>query len=1020
MKKAAVLLALFSLFASLYAGEPPAPTGAAKPPPLTLETADTRLAIAERMVQGGIYDRAMDLAASVLNDPAAQAVSGAPAEITEWLKRRETGRFLLDQARFGLAKTRDEYLDVAASLEQLVNNRYRLQEPAYNVQAAYWAARAYEAAGEYQQAIDLYGKVGGITLPAGMEGDAAQRTSRCLRLLAEEIPYPGGVKDRQRRDRLLDQAIGELDRARLAFPVGDKRKEIELDRIALRMARREEQFVREASTEAEAFIESDPAKDELRARAAVYRGNAAALLGQPADAAKWYRRVINDEAPSDEDRREAGLGLALALVEMSESLGREDARRLLSQADAALDAALAGMASPGRWDGARVVKARVQLNLGLPSAALDTLAPILAAGRVDYGAWQVAGRAELARGRLGEALDYLYPATRPSNPNQILRYNASREASRTADARRDFGLAIALNHQASRMLRRSRLFSSLLVSEFQAMETILRLGKMEGPVSLSGDMDLLMSDSESAVILVDHKRAGSAEDLARDLGRLLAGGGNPDSGYDLAISAEAADEWLGNGIDKLELAIGMISHLRKRQPAGVTDSVLSSRLGEARHALGLAKAEKILRDDEPSEEEIDRTLGDFAAAAASFQESAADGLSLQDSLNQGMVNMESGAFLMRLADKWNVGAWSSRSMLWRDEARRRIEASLRPFNQAIATSGPSSLAARRARWSRGRALELMGEWRGAAADYLSLMNNSELPRVLRANAARRWAVCMAEMGEQRQALTRLAVFADIDAEAALLAGKLAEDSGYPRDAYQRYLFAANPASPSLPPVSPWRVQEAAYRAARLALADPNEADPLRPARQVADAARGILERNALDNLDGAWAIPMLNLLGDSWIAEKPDGWRVAERLAGEIRAAAGSVRAVERAMYILAARAFSSGGEYERALDALDEARDLAGDSAAARQDAATIMLETARIYRMQGRDADALRAFADVFAVYPEAADTAEAARLEAAEMLLKSPAAGQREREQARNILSGLRDQVLADRIMREYGIR
>ncbi len=987
---------------------------------LTLETADSRLAVAERLLEGGINQRAGELAEAVLSDPASQARSGPPDEIQAWLKRRETARFILDRSRFGAASGREQFLAAADSLVQLADNRYRLADPAYNVQAAYWAGRAYEAAGENPLAVELFSRVGGVSLPAGMEGDAAQRTSRCLRRMAEEIPYPGNSDDRQRRDELLNRAIAELDRARLAFPVGNRRKEIELDRIALRMARREPQFVREAITEAEAYIAGDPAKDELRARAVLYRGQASALLGDPAGAAIWFRRVSAEESPSDDDRRKADIGLGLALAEMAESAGTAEKDRLLGQAATALEKALEGTAAGESWDGARVILARILLSLGRPGAALERLEPILSGSAMNHAAWQAAGIAELRRGRLGEALARLYPPTRPSNPNPSLRYDACREGARTAEARREYGLALALGHQASRMLRRQRLFSTLLASEFQAMEIILKLGRMGGPVSLSGDMDLLTADSDAQTVSAGDMRGRTAEAMAGALGRLLAGGGDPDGAYDLAVRAEAAHEWSGGARDKLELAIGMISHLRKRRPEGITDRVLSSRLGEARHALALARAEAILAGAEPPEADIDLTLGDFAAAASSFQEASGGGFSVRDSLDQGMVNMESGAFLMRLADRWNRGRWSGPSLTWRDEARQRIEASLTPFNQAIATSGPSTLEARRAKWSRGRALELMGEWRGAAADYLALMNNSELPRILRANAARRWAICMRELGESRPALARLAVFADIDAEAALLAGRLAEESGFSREAYQRYLFAADAASPALPPATPGRLQEAAYRAGRLALEEPNEANPLLPAATVVLQARGLLERAADADLAGQWAVPILNLLGDSLMRDGPEGWRAAYRLAMGALERAGSDAPAGRAMYLLAARALVGGGRHAEALDELDKARELLDDSPASRRDAALITLETARVYRSQDRRDDALRAYADVFAVYPDEVDSSEAAREEAALLLLAAPGAGEREREQARGILNGLRDQMLAEKIMRDHGMR
>lgn len=988
-------------------------------PALTLKEADDRLAVAHRMLQGGVYDRALELANSVLDDPATSGRGPDPENNRLWLQRRENARFIQDLGRFGLATDPLEIEEIADSFVQLVNNRYRLQDPVYHIQSAYWAARAYEIIGNYRQAVDYYSRVGGITLPAEMEGDAAQRMSRCLRLLAEEVPYPGNLADRQRRDQLLNQAITELDRARLSFPVGNRRKEIELDRIALRLSRREEQFVREAATEAGAYIESDPARDELRARAVLYRGQADAILGQPDNAAAWFNKVLDEEAPSQEVRRDAYLGLALALIEIAESSDERERNRLLHQADDALDSAISIQATPASQSAAQVVKAKIQIELGLPSSALDTLKPILESSRVDPAAWHLAGLAELRRGRLGEALKYLYPPTRPSNPTRRLRFEACHDASRTADARRNYGLALALNHQAAKMLRENRLFSSLMSQQTNAMDIILKLGKMNGPVSLASDSDLLMSGSETTFGSMEEKLNDAAGDLALSLAKVLWHGGDPDSGYDLGVAAEAAHEWSDEGIQKLELAISMISHLRRRRPADITDNVLASHLGDARHALAQARAEQILLAENPDRAAIDRTLGDFAAAAASYQQASSGGLSLQDSLDQGMVNLESGSFLMRLAEKWEHGQWSADAMTWREEARQRVEASLRPFNQAIANSPPSNLAARRARWSRGSALELMGEWRGAATDFLALLNNSELPRILRANAARRWALCMGKLGENSAALTRLGSFADIDAESALLAGTLAEEAGYSREAFQQYLFAANPDSPSFPPLTPWRAQHAAYLAARLALNDPNEANPFLPPEQVKNEARTLLERNAMLEPDSEWSVEMLRLFGESWLRE-PGGAVRALEFAREMQNRFEEKGTITRAMHVLAARALQRTGDFATALDELDAARDMLAEGAAARKDAALITLETARTYRQQKRNADALRAYADVFAVYPDEVEAAEDARLEAAVMLLTEDGAGLREREQARSVLSGLRDQVMAEKIMRDYGIR
>jgi tetratricopeptide (TPR) repeat protein len=125
-------------------------------------------------------------------------------------------------------------------------------------------------------------------------------------------------------------------------------------------------------------------------------------------------------------------------------------------------------------------------------------------------------------------------------------------------------------------------------------------------------------------------------------------------------------------------------------------------------------------------------------------------------------------------------------------------------------------------------------------------------------------------------------------------------------------------------------------------------------------------------------------------------------------------------MRIAAAKALAAGGRYPQALEELDRARELLDQGSPAARDAAGITLETARIYRRQGRRGDAVRAYAEVFASYP-GLDEADEARLEAAEAVMRdSPSPGDQEREQARGILSGLRDQLLAERLMRGYGIR
>lgn len=68
-----LLAFMLLLCASVHSQDNPEPAV----PSLTYAEADNRLAIANRMLQGGIYDRALELADSVLNHPDLQAQSVA-------------------------------------------------------------------------------------------------------------------------------------------------------------------------------------------------------------------------------------------------------------------------------------------------------------------------------------------------------------------------------------------------------------------------------------------------------------------------------------------------------------------------------------------------------------------------------------------------------------------------------------------------------------------------------------------------------------------------------------------------------------------------------------------------------------------------------------------------------------------------------------------------------------------------------------------------------------------------------
>jgi hypothetical protein len=984
---------------------------------LTVKEAEERVAVAMRLIEGGIYDQAADIAREVLNDPSLrQSADVSDPSIQAVLALREAARFALERARFGTAPDRETFEDIGDEFALLYQNRYRLNEPRYGMQSAYWAGRSYQEAEDYERAVAMYTRVGGINLPQNMEGDAARRTSESLRDMAEAIPYPGTQADRQRRERLLDQAINELERARLAFPIGRIRKELELDLIALRLARRQIDYVREAMSEADAFLAGEAAKDDLRARAALYRGMAAERLDNIEDAIKWFRSVVTEENPTPDDKRNASLALALALRELSGRKSPAEKPVLLGQAVGAFQVALEGTNDSERWNRARVLQADTLLELGQPNAALEVLQPILDGTAILPAAWRLAGRAELNRGKLQEALEYLFPATLPSNGSSVLRLDALREASLAANSRGDYGLALALAHHASRILRAGRVYSSLLTNEFIAMETLLNLGRAGGPKFLAGDLELLRSTDGNVVLTHEDRQKSSSRALAVAMGELFRTGGDFDSAYATSVRAEAATAWARAGIEDLEVAAGMIRHLRNRRPSTVTESDLLSREGETYYALALARALDVLENPEPSEEEIHRVMSNFTMAASSFRSASSDGLSGMNSLELGIVNLASGGFLLNLSERWERGTWSMRADGWRSEALSRIEASIRPFDQALTRYGPVGLQSMRARWSKSRALEFLQEWRPAASGYSWLMNNSEAPRVMRVNAARHWAHCMTQLGESALAVSRLAGFAQSDAGAAFIVGQLSEQLGDLGSAYRYYLFAADPESPVLPPVASGMRQEAAYNAAKLALNSPEIVSPGSDPEELRRQSRELLATTALDDIDGTWTVRILEELADSWINEEPEGWRTAHRLAVQTAANPNAGGDLKRAMYILGARALKAGGNFAAALDELDRAYELVerATSTVERRDAARVVTLMADIYREQGRYEDALRAYANVFATYPEAVEEADAARASAARMILLRPGAGQKEDEQVRAILSGLRNQNLADEIL------
>ncbi|MDR3211255.1 MAG: tetratricopeptide repeat protein, partial [Planctomycetota bacterium] len=1004
-----VVIAVFILSHMVFPGVARAAT--------TLAEADQRLAAGFRLLDSGLFTQASDIALKILNDPAFHESDSPTAEdLANSLARRETARFLLERSRFGLAESREEYLDVAEELAFLFQNRYRLANPVYSVQSAYWSGRSFQEAGDYDRAIAMYSRVGGSNLPEKMEGDAARRVSQCLRQQADLIPFPGTIETRRKRENLLNQAISELEQARNSFPIGDDRKQVELDLIGLRMSSRQLDYIREAQSDANIFLAGEAARNELRARAALYRAQAAAFLGETTTAIQYYQELLKEENPTPDDRRTAEISLALSFREMAENLPAEDRTGFLRQASETLGEAMALAGDGEEWDQAHMLWATLLLELKQPTAVLDAIAPLLKRDDPPARANYLAGRAEWELGHLEEAISHLEAATRPSGAAVRLRIDAARAAADVARYRGNPGLALTMRHQASRLFRQILDYGSLLGSEFSAMEEILGLGSASVRNTIPWDWMLGLSDSDVGGSDISERQAGAIQVLGKTLTNILQMGPedlSPDSrrlanaAYELSVRMEELTNWSEAGSDGFTLVLGMISHLRSRQLTGqasLSNRELLSREGETYYGLAVILAGQIMTNDVLDQDGIRQVLANFDRSGDCYRESSGIGRSLTDTLALGMVNLASGGFLLHMADKWgsNEGSreGSSQADVWRQDGKQRISSSLRFFDFIIAGVGSASSLSLKARLSRSTALELLDEWDSAARGFAWLMNDSEVSSVLRLNAARHWANCQVKLGETARALDRLAVFSETDAETAFVAAQIAEESGNLALAWRLYLFAADPASPAAPPKRPGRLQDATYRAASLAIHHPKEVEPDQIPLELRHRARELLEQAVERGVSGDSAVGIFRELGESWIYESTEGWREAYRLLmREVEQTTGDDH-LRRSLYLLASQALVAGGNLPGALEELDHASDLLPTELRPvdRRDAASITLAMADIFRLEERWDDALRAYAEVFATYPEEEELSEDSRLRAARLLLELPGSGAKEKEQAR----------------------
>lgn len=993
-------------------------TAAAGEEAFTLAAADTRLETVKRLLDDGEFALAAENANAILNSPAAQVSaweSNPSPETIDWLRRRELASYYLARAQLGLARAKDDFLAAADAFRQLSHNRYRLPDGAHTGESAYWGGVALRNAGDYESAVQEFQRVGGVDIPIEMAGDAARQISDCLRHIAEALPEDGGPAVAKQRTRLLDQALDELDRARVAFPVGPKRKLLELDLIALRLARSDPESVRIAMAEAEAFLASDPAREPPRAMAALYRAQGAYRLGIIDAAISGFDSVLNEERPDPETKRSAEMGLGLSLWEQARSADSKKRKTLLEQSAGHLSAALEEPGDDPRTS-TRMVLAEILLELDRPSAAADVLAPIMHLPGISARTHYLMGLAAWRRGRLEEAKQEFFLAARPGDASRRFAIDAAAQGARASLKLGDYGTALAFAHLAARGQRGDRDFRQLLETELDMAAIRVALGRSEAPPSL---MDEIFSglDDNASPKTASEWRNQAARVAVRRLGKLFSPNNVTETAldaYDFVFSWDALTQWEEPGPANLELAIRILEHLRSRNPGSALLNRIDRVEADARFARALAWSREVLSSPLPDQSAIQRIVDEFAASGNLIAKSRLDPRSPDSVFGKSLSALEAGRFLMEVIARWKFGQGAIDVSQWREEARRLLESIIKPLNTIGAAPFIDQRIRFQAIWALGRTLEYLEEYVPAADEYAKLMGLPEVPGRLRLESARHWALCMGELGQTEKGLEKLAPFAESGAEASLLAGKLAEASGDKAKAWTYYRRAADPDFPAMTGTPLERAGEAAYNAARLALGDPDKARPGIDPGQTQQEALALLDATAKRNPTGEWTTRLLELSGNHWLG-KPDGWKQVYSMAASVADNSTNPTPMRRAMRVLAGRALRLGGVYDEALAQLDEARELKGDDANYRSDLARSMLETARTYRDQKKTDDAIRGYAETFSTYADNVDAADSARLEMAALLVGDAKQGSPDSlARARSLLSSVRDQTLAQKVL------
>jgi len=556
------------------------------------------------------------------------------------------------------------------------------------------------------------------------------------------------------------------------------------------------------------------------------------------------------------------------------------------------------------------------------------------------------------------------------------------------------------------------------VRDFEAT-VVAQTGMARTRFALAGAVDEDLFTGMEGALPPNQRRRQAAERLADAFAGLWTAEPGRESSellVSLALAAEGLDEETAAMDEQLASALRLVRHLRERRPGPSSAGDLAELEGRAERLAAAREARAFLEGGDVGDEaRVMEILARFERSADNLRSAAAT-RGAEASYEQGRVMLAAGRFLARLADRLEERGRAPDASDWRAVAHRRTEDALAPFARAMRTADAGDSVRLRAAWGRARTLEWLNDLQPAIREYSALAVHADAPPALRAMAARRLALNLVALGNVAEAAERLRPFVTADAGVALLAGVLREELGDWRGAWLAYRFASDPGIPAAPPDDPERANEARARTILLALRRPDAAE-----RDVSEAlawAREDAAQMGREAPESTWTREALRGAATSWTREE-GGWERAYRMA-RIGLSPDAPAAMRRAMHVVAGQALLAGGDTKEALVEFDLAREIAGFDPEARRDLAAAAVGTAEAYEKEGRADVARRTYEDVIALYPEAAEWADRARLALARLVLTGEGRLDDDvRERVRRWLSETTDRAAADAFRREYGV-